>query len=412
MATTLERPEVQSGDGAGTPAAGRRRRIIIPIVAIVVVLGLLFGIRYLIYSSHHVTTDDAQIDGNITTVGPRVKGQVLRVYVSDNQFVRRGQPLVQIDPRDLDVALAQSQAAYQQAVSAEQAARIGVPQQAAVTAAQSAGASAQVSQAQAKVDQSVNQASAANDQLSAAQAQLVKALQDVTRARTLAAEGAIAASELDAAQAAYRSALASRDSARQQVAAAQAAVEQAQAGVQSSAAQLAQANTGTESTQIKASQAQTSAAQTQAALAALQAAKLQLSYTTVTAPIDGVVSKKSVNIGDQLVVGQPLMAIADQQHVWVTANLKETQLTHVLVGQPVRISVDAFPHQTFTGRVQSIAPATGATFALIPPDNATGNFTKVVQRVPVRISIDASSDPKHLLRQGLSAVVDIDTSGD
>ena len=244
----------------------------------------------------------------------------------------------------------------------------------------------------------------------AAQANAVKAANDVTRARTLASEGAIAKSDLDAAQAAYVTALANRDSAKQAIDAAEAAVSQAQAQVVGSQAQLEQAQTGTQTTEIKSAQAHVSAAQVQAAAAALANARLQESYTRITAPVDGVVSKKSVNVGDQVSVGQPLMALADQTHLWVDANLKETQIANVRVGQPVDIKVDAFPHRVFKGRVASLSAATGATFALIPPDNASGNFTKVVQRIPVRIAIDPSSDPEHLLRQGLSVEVSIDTT--
>jgi len=413
--STLDRPTSEPtttgpGNGPATPVAGRRRRIFIPILALVVIIGLIFGIRYLIFSAHHVSSDDAQIEGNVTTVGARVKGQIASVAVQDNQFVHKGQVLATIDPRDYQVAVAQAQAAYQQAVSAQQAAQLGVPQQLDITAAQSAGAQAQIGQAQAHVAQAQHQVSAAADQFNSAQAQLVKANQDYARTKTLASEGAIPQSQLDAARAAYAAARAARDAAQQQVQQADAGVAQAQAEVAAGGAQLQQAQTGTQSAQIKQSQATTSRAQVNAASAALQAAKLQLSYTTFTAPIDGIVSKKSVNVGDTVAVGQPLMAIADQQHLWVTANLKETDLTKVRIGQAVTIHVDAYPKQSFSGRVQSIAPATGATFALIPPDNATGNFTKVVQRVPVRIAIDAASDPQHVLRQGLSVEVTIDTS--
>jgi len=200
------------------------------------------------------------------------------------------------------------------------------------------------------------------------------------------------------------------DIAQAGVSQATAAAQQAQAGVAASNAQLLQAQTGNQTTDIKVAQAQTASAQVTAARAALASAELQLSYTDVTAPIDGVISKKSVNVGDTLSVGQPVMAIASTSGLFVVANLKETQITNVRVGQPVEIKVDAYPGRTFAGKVMSLSAATGATFALIPPDNASGNFTKVVQRVPSRIGIDASSDPEHLLKQGLSAEIAIDTT--
>jgi membrane fusion protein, multidrug efflux system len=424
--TLAKPPDVRrGGDGtAEAPPQGRKRRIIIPIVVVVVVIGLIFGIRYLVYASNHVSTDDAQISGDITTVAPRVKGQVTNVYVSDNEFVHRGDRLVTLDPRDYQVSLQQSQAALAQAIASNSAAQTGVPLQSAVTAAQTAQAQAGVSQAGGQVQAMQAQLLSARNKVTQAQAQVrsaaadaAKAQADQVRAQTLVSEGAISQSDYDNYHAAYIAAEANLSSAQQGVDvamqgvnAAQAAVSQAIAGASASTAQLQQAETGSQQTTIKQAQAQTASAQVQAAEAALSQAKLQLSYTVVTAPIDGVVSKKSVSVGDNVTAGQPLMAIASAEDLYVIANLKETQITNVRVGQPVDISVDAYPKQHFTGKVGSLSPATGATFALIPPDNASGNFTKVVQRVPVRIYIDASSDPNKLLKQGLSVEVSIDTS--
>ena len=446
MATTQERLESPPAggttiDGIGNgngPVAGRRRRILVPAAIIVIVIGAIFGIRYLLYSAHHVSTDDAQIAGDITTVSARVKGQIVAVYAHENQFVRKGDKLVKIDDRDYVVAVEQAQAALAQAVASDRAAVQGVPLQSALTEAQTAQAQAgiaqaggQVGAAQARVDASHAGVMAAQHRVAAAQAQAAgaaaaatKAQQDVGRAQQLVAEGAIARSQWDAAKAAYDTALANQQAAMHDVEIARAGVDQAiqdersaeaglaqaQAGVAAGNAQLMQAQTGQQTTQIKAAQAQTASAQVKAVQAALVAAQLQLSYTNVSAAVDGTVSKKSVNVGDTLSVGQPLLAIASTSHLWVTANLKETQITNVRVGQPVDIKVDAFPGRTFTGKVESISPATGATFSLIPPENASGNYTKVVQRVPVRVSIDPSSDPEHLLRQGLSVEVAIDTS--
>ena len=401
MAVAAERP---------TPVTGRKRRIIVPIVVVLVLAALIFGIPYLVYAAHHVSTDDAQIQGNITTISPRVKGQVVAVYVDDNQFVRKGAALVRLDDRDYHVALLQAQAAYDQAVSNLQAATTAVPQQSTLTAAQTAQAQAGVAQSVSGVLNAQEKVATAQSNLEAARANAVKAQHDLTRAQELANQGAISRSSLDATQAAYTTAISQRDAAAQGVVAARASLDSAQALVSSSRAQLQQAQTGTQTTQIKSAQAAVSAAQVQAAAAALANAKLQESYTLIAAPIEGVVSKKSVNVGDTVSAGQPLMAIADQRHLWVTANLKETQIRNVRPGQPVDIKVDAFPHRVFRGKVESVSPATGATFALIPPDNASGNFTKVVQRVPVRIAIDSSSDPEGLLRQGLSVEVSIDTT--
>ncbi len=389
---------------------GGRRRIVIPVIIGVVALLLIVGIPYLIYASRHVTSDDAQVDGNITTIAARVKGQVTGVYVDDNKAVHKGDLLVQLDDRDLKAAAAESAAAYQQALAGHNAAVVGVPQQQAIASAQVAQASAGVDQGQSGIITANAALASAQAQLRAADANLVKATNDEQRSRMLVAQGAIPQSQADATKAAWESANAAKQAAADGVRQAQAGIARAQAQLQANGAELAQAQTGTDTTKIKEAQVSTSAAQASAAKASLDAANLQLAYTKIVAPLDGVVSKRSVNVGDYIVAGQPLLAIVDPSDVWVTANLKETQLTNVRVGQPVTIKVDAYPHAQFRGTVQSIAAATGSTFALIPPDNATGNYTKVVQRVPVRVAIDKQSDPSRLLRQGLSAEITIDTS--
>lgn len=444
MAKTQEQivsPPRANGNGDGTAAVatqGRRRRIIIPIVAVLVLIGAIWGIRYLVYASHHVATDDAQIAGDITIVAPRVKGQVVVAYVHENQFVRKGDRLVKLDDRDYVNAVDQAQAALSQAIAADAAARTGVPLQSAITVAQTQAAQAGVSQAggqvqvaQARVAGSDAALMAARQKVDGAQAQAdaasagaIKAHQDALRAKELVAEGAISQAQYDGAKAAWDAANANNtasihaveiarigvNQAQQDALQARAVLAQAEAGVSASSAQLLQAQTGNQQTTIKSAQAETASAQVKAARAALASALLQLSYTTITAPIDGVISKKSVSVGDTVSVSQPLMAIASTNKLWVIANLKETQITNVRIGQPVDVKVDAYPGQTFVGKVESLSPATGSTFALIPPDNATGNFTKVVQRVPIRVGIDPSSDPGHLLKQGLSAEVSIDTS--
>ncbi|MBC5825209.1 MAG: HlyD family secretion protein [Candidatus Eremiobacteraeota bacterium] len=443
--TTIERPRtaepsdrdvVLTKDDA--PARGRKRRIIVPIVVIVLLIAAVFGIRYFTFAAHHVSTDDAQISGDITNISPKVKGQIQQVYVHENQSVRKGDMLVKIDDRDYAAAVAQAQAGVAQARSGQQAAVEAVPLQNSLTGAQVAQAEAGISQAsggvaaaEARVANVRAAAEAAREKIalaqaqqSAAQAALTKAGHDLARSKTLVAQGAISREQFDAAQAGYSTALANADAAalgvavaragtqqaQQDITQAQAAADQARAQISAGNAQLAQAQTGSGQSAIKTAQAQTSGAQVQAAEAALAAAQLQLSYTAIRAPVDGIVSKKSVNPGDTIAIGQPLLALANQRSLWITANLKETQLGKVRIGQPVQFKVDAYPHQTFSGKVDSISPATGVTFALIPPDNASGNFTKVVQRVPVRIAIDTRSDPQHMLRQGLSVSVSIDTS--
>ena len=428
MSTTQERlqtPPHESPEGSvDVTTTGRKRRVLIPIAIIVAIIGIIFGVRYLVYAAHHVSTDDAQIGGDITTISARVKGQVVGVYVHENQAVHKGDKLLKIDDSDYLIAIAQAKAALAQALAAQTAAERGVPLQSAVTAAQTAQAEAGVAQAtgqtqaaNAGIVEAEHKLASAQAQANAANADALKAQHDLARAKQLVAEGAIPRSDWDAAQAAYTNAIANQQAAMHGIDIAQAGVEQAsaaaqqaQAGIAASNAQLLQAQTGNQTTDIKVAQAQTASAQVTAARAALASAELQLSYTNVTAPVDGVISKKSVNVGDTLSVGQPVMAVASTSGLFVVANLKETQITNVRVGQPVEIKVDAYPGHTFTGTVMSLSAATGATFALIPPDNASGNFTKVVQRVPIRASIDASSDPDHLLKQGLSVEIAIDTT--
>ncbi|MBV8082935.1 MAG: HlyD family secretion protein [Candidatus Eremiobacteraeota bacterium] len=399
-----------NGEQEVSLAKPSRRRIVIPILIGLAVVILLIGIPYLIYASRHVSTDDAQIDGNITTIAPRVKGQVTAIYVDDNSTVHRGDVLLRLDDRDLRAAAQQAAATYAQALASHSAADISVPQQAQLTSAQIAQADAGIGQGQSGITTAQAALQAAQAQLNAAQANLVKATKDEARARQLVAQGAIAQADADSALNAYQAALSSRDSAAQGVRQAQAGLQRAEAQLAANDAELQQAQAGVDTTKIKAAQARTSAAQVLAAKAELDDANLQLSYATIKAPVDGVVSKRSVNVGDFVNPGQALMAVVDEQNIWITANLKETQMTNVRIGQPATIKVDAYPHQKFRGTVESIAPATGSTFALIPPDNATGNYTKVVQRVPVRFKIDQTSDPSHLLRQGLSVEVTIDTS--
>ena len=387
-----------------------RRRVVIPIIIGVAALILIIGIPYLIYASRHVSTDDAQVDGNITTIAPKVKGQVTDIFVHDNSTVHKGDILVKLDARDLKAAVDQAAATLAQAVASYRAAVIGVPQQAQLSTAQIAQANAGIGQGESGVTSAQAALMSAQAQLKAAEANLVKAAKDEQRASQLVAQGAISQAEADATYSAYQSAISARDSAAQNVKEAQAGVQRAEAQLAGNSAGLIQAQAESDTTQIKQAQAYTSAAQVKSAQAALDAAKLQLSYATIRAPIDGVVSKRSVNVGDFVNPGQALMAVVDPTDIWITSNLKETQLTNVRVGQPVSIKVDAYPREKFRGTVESVAPATGSTFALIPPDNATGNFTKVVQRVPVRIRIDHASDPNNLLRQGLSAQITIDTS--
>ena len=347
------------------PKSTTRKKIIIGVVIVAVIVALTWGIKTLIYSRAHESTDNAQVDGHIVPVLAKVGGYVTAVLVQDNDSVRDGQTLVRIDDAEYRVKVAQADAD--------------------LAAAQSAAGGRQFTgQSQAAVATASGQRSALDAQIQAALANQQKANADLARMRDLVSKQIVSAQQLDAAQAAAAAAAADVEALQRQAAAAGGTVQNAQAGVRLAQARL------------------------QAAQSALDNAKLQLSYTNVTAPETGTISKKQVEVGQLVQAGQTLMSIVADTGTWVTANFKETQLNKMHVGQPVEFDVDAYPGCEAEGKVQSLSGATGARFALLPPDNATGNFTKVVQRLPVRIAITKGCGPTHPLRPGMSVVAHTD----
>ncbi|HET7599158.1 MAG TPA: HlyD family secretion protein [Gemmatimonadales bacterium] len=369
MATDVELEELAHTDAEPRPAPRRARPrrlpLIIGIVVALVVAG--WGVNKWLYSRSHEDTDNAQLDGHITTVAPKVQAFVDRVLVDDNQHVKAGDTLVVLDDRDLKARVTQAEADV-------------------ATARAGAGSGGErLGQAGAQLASTRAQAASARAAVAAAEAAYGKAEADLNRIRGLARQRIVAAQQLDAAQAAYAAAAANLDAARRQAAA-------AGSQVTASGAALAGAE-----------------ARVEAAQAALETARLQLSYAYILAPTTGVVAKRSVEPGALVQVGQNLMSIVPDSGAWVTANFKETQLRDMNVGDSATFTVDAYPGRTFHGHVESLSPATGARFALLPPDNATGNFTKVVQRVPVRIAIDDRPNPARPLRPGMSVVVDVKT---
>jgi len=415
--------EVRAQDKAANSARGvlqrPRTRLALLIGAIVLVGGAIVAWRYFAVRE---TTDDAQIDGHITPISARVGGTVMTVNVNDNQTVKAGTVLVEVDPRDYRVALQRAEAEFADAQATLQAARVGVPITATTTSGQLSTAGATVERAQAGLQVAARSIDAARARLSSAQARLREATANATRtARDLERMKQLIAKD-EISQQQYDAAVAAADAARAGVDAARAAVVEAEQGVQVAESQRvqatgvltqAEADLGTARMapqQVQASKARESSAgaRVEQAKAAREQARLNLQYTTIVAPTDGVVSKKSVEVGEVIQPGQPLLAIVPLEDVWVTANFKETQLRDMRPGQPARISVDAYGH-TYAGHVQSIAAATGARFSLLPPENAAGNYVKVVQRVPVKITFDKGQDPNHLLRPGMSVVVTVFT---
>lgn len=390
------------------PAAAKRRPYKLAIALVLVAAGAIAGGRWAWqfwqYASTHEETDNAQVAGHLYQVASRVPGTVTAVAIEENQHVTAGSVLVRLDPTDYQVKVQQSQAALVAAQQDARAAQSSIALAGANTAAQLTTASGDLNDATAAIanaEAALSEATAgvpvARANLAQAQAALTKAKADYDRYDALYQDGAIAAQQRDAAKAAYDVALAQTAAARQQVQQAIARVAQARQGVdrakatrQSRQGDLQQARATGNQTQVNRDRYAAATAQIARQAADLRAAQLQLSYTTIAAPVSGRIGRKSVEVGAQVQAGQPLMAIVGDQ-LWIEANFKETQVQRMHPGEAVEIRLDAFPDRPFRGHVESLAPASGAQFALLPPDNATGNFTKVVQRIPVRIAIDPDS---------------------
>ena len=367
-------------------------------------------------TSGRENTDDAQVDAHVTQMAARVGGTVTKVAVDDNQLVEAGTLLVQLDPGDYQVAVDKARAELADAEANAVAAQSSVPITSTTAASNVTTARGGITQAQSGVTASEKEIEAARARLVSAQARLreaeanaAKSARDVERLRGLLAKDEVSQQQFDATSATAEAQKAAVDSARSQVAEAEAGIRvaesklaQARAGEDQAHAEMQTAQTGP--SQVAATKARATAAEARAQQmrAALAQAELNLQYTTVKAPVRGVVSKKGINPGQVVQAGQPLLAIVQIDDVWVTANFKETQLKDMRPGQRAVISVDAYGGREYKGKVDSIAGATGARFSLLPPENATGNFVKVVQRVPVKIVLDPGQDPEHLLRPGMS----------
>ena len=435
------RPEPPDTEPAKRPLYRRPAFMIAAVV--VLLIGAAIGINYWLYARSHETTDDAFIDAHVTPVSPKVSGYVAKVHVKANQLVKKGDLLLEIDPRDYEARLDQAKAALsagearlkeaqtgveltransranvQQASGTVQQARTGVE----ASRAQAAAERTRVTQASAAVNSAQANLQQAQAQVAAAQAELVRAQADVARYQELYNKDEVSRQRLDQAIATARTAEAQTEAARQRAAAAASQVRESEAAqrtaaetarraevqiggaraqVQEAQGRLAAANTAPQQIASSEAQAQTASAGLEQLQAAVAQAELELSYTRLYAPDDGRVTNKSVEEGALVQSGQPLMAIVPGD-VWVTANFKENQIGNIRPGQPAEITVDAYPGKTFKGHVDSIQAGTGARFSLLPAENATGNYVKVVQRVPVKIVFDEEPDPQHLLAPGMS----------
>ena len=357
------------------------------IVAALVILLLIGGFFIWRYYAVRESTDDAQIDGHINPISPRVTGTVLNVLHDDNEVVQAGTLLVELDPKDYQVAVDRARADLANAQANAVAANAGVPLTQTTSSSQLLAADAGVKGAQRDIE-------SARAKLNDAQAMYAKTSADMKRMEQLIAKDEISHQQYDAA-------VAANNSAKAQVDAATSAIASAESHAAQSQAQAEAARTVPEQLKVTRARAGAATAEVQRAVSALAQAELNLQYTKIVAPVTGVLSKRSVEPGQTVQAGQPLFSIVNLDDIWTTANFKETQLRDMKVGQPAKIKVDAYGRE-FTGTVESIGGATGARFSLLPPENATGNYVKVVQRIPVRIRFDKNQDPNHQLRPGMS----------
>jgi len=413
VAPPAARPEATAGPLTEAVASVRKpiyRRPAGIILLVVLALAGLAALAYWLYARQFEDTDDAFIDGKVYPVGTKVAGEVAIVRVDDNQLVNAGDVLAQIDARDIQAKLAQARATLDAARADAEAAKTNVDLIRADTAAMLTQAQAGVEVARADVDTAQSQVASAEADVTSAQAEVTRREADDKRYTSLDPRG-VSKSQLDASRAAVDAGRAQLVAAEKKVAAARSGVSQARAKVTSAQGVLAAAKTAEQ--QIAAAEAKSRYAQAQVgeAQAQLDAATLDLSYTSIKAPVAGRVTRKNVEAGQYLQVGQTLLAIVPQDF-WVTANFKETQLTRMRVGQPVEIHVDTFPDRTFHGRIGSFQAGTGARFSLLPAENATGNYVKVVQRVPVKILFEPGDHSSDLLGLGMSVVPEVRVTGD
>jgi membrane fusion protein, multidrug efflux system len=394
-----ERQKNDSSQSANEKRAGRAK-IIAPIAVLLLVAAAALAYRY--YAGWE-STDDAQIDGYINPISSRVAGYITKVYVDDNQYVKAGTLLAQIDPKDYDVALASAQATLANDQATANASQVNVPVISVNTLSQLVSAEADVANTRAGISAAEQQLAAAQATVLQTEANSAKAQDDVKRYKQLVDKQEVPEQLYVQAVQTANGAAAAVQAATANVHAAQEAVRQAQSRLAQASASFESAQTGPQQVRIQRSRAVAAAASAKKSETAVEQAQLNLGYTRILAPVDGVVAKRSAQPGQYVSPGQQLMAVVPLDNIWVTANFKETQLRNMRPGNLAEIHVDAYG-RTYTGYVESIAGGTGAVFSLLPPENATGNYVKVVQRLPVRLRLNKGQDPERQLRPGMSVV--------
>ena len=421
---TASRPLPASGQSSNEERIfAWNRRNVLYLVLLIVVVSLSF--IWLFTEDLNPTTDDAQVDGHTIVISPRVAGYVSKMNIDDNTVVRPGDVMIQLDPADYQARVDQARAALQVAEARAASLKITVPFTVGTTTSATAAADAQVTGATADLDRAAtnynrlatSELKFAEANVAARKAEMDKAEMDVKRTESLAQDSEISRQQYDAyvatAQVTKNDYLAAQqrlEAVRQDAAAAKATEETASASVLRAKAQLRESRAQELQSGVRKADYESALADVQQAKAELEQAVLNLGYTTLRAPMNGMVTRRTVEPGQQFSIGQAMFQLVPLDNVWVTANFKETQLAHVRPGQHVRISVDAYDGKTFDGVVDSIASSTGSRQALLPPENATGNFVKVVQRIPVKIVIARKQNASDILRPGMNVEAKIRTT--
>lgn len=395
-ATASDETSPEVGKPAWGLANPRTRRFLIGFLLFL----LVGGIQAWRYYAVRETTDDAQIDGDINTISARITGHAIKVNAENNDFVKAGTVLVELDPRDYGVALDRALGDLANAQAAAAAAGVAVPITSVTTSSQESAASADTRNAEAAIAAAEKQQQAAEARVAEAEANDVKAQTDLQRYAQLVAKFEISQQQYDYAVAAANATAAVLRAARAAAVAAREEVTQAHAHLAERQAQLRAAQTAPQQVAVSRSRAESAQAAVKTALAAVEQARLNLEYTKIVAPVDGVVGQKSVEVGENVQPGQALMAVVPINDLYVTANFKETQLKNMHPGQAVTLHVDAYGRD-YRAHVLNIAGATGERFSLLPPENASGNYVKVIQRVPVKIVFDPGQNTQ-ILRPGMS----------
>ncbi len=381
--------------------ASRRKFIVIAVVILLVIGGALFYW----HSTFSEDTDDAQVDGDLYEVSSRVTGQVIAVYVKDNQQVEAGQPIADIDPKDYQVAFDQAQANLASAEADYEQAHVNVPITSVSSTTQISTSTSDVTASAASVAQAQKQVEAAEARVTQAKANALKAQLDVERYTPLVQKDVISKQQFDQAVATANATTAAVLEAQADVIAAQETVRQAQQKVaQSKFMAVESAKNGPQQVKAQEARAEAMQAAVKQAQAKLEQARLNLSYCKIVAPTAGIVSKKNVDVGANVSIGQDLLTVVPLTNLWVTANFKETQLEKMHPGEEVKLEVDALGGRKFSGKITQIGGATGSRLSLFPPENATGNYVKVVQRIPVRIDFTnlQQENGDYALRPGFS----------